>query len=411
MKKTILVIVGVGLAGWGGWSAFKTFTAQEHTAQRSRRRPPVAVEIEPIQKKAIVDAGRFSGSLVPLSEIRMAPKISGRLEQMQVDIGDRLTPNQLLAVLDREEYNQQVIQAKAELAVARANLLERRNTLENARREHERTVTLRHKKIVSESQLDAAQSELKNQEAKLKVALAQVSQKEALLKTAEIRLSYTEVRVPPKETAGYLVVGERFVDEGAIVNSTTPLLSVLEIGRLTAVIHVIERDYPKLKIGLAARLTTDAYPGRTFGGKVARIAPMIREKSREARVEIEVPNPHIRLKPGMFVRVAIEFETREAATLVPITALVKRENLQGVFLADRDAKKAHFVPVTLGIVNDRHAEVVRPPLTGHVVTLGQHLLEEGAQITLPGASAGPPGGPKPKRGEGKEERAASGRES
>jgi RND family efflux transporter MFP subunit len=409
MKKTLLAIVGIGLAGWLGWSAFQRFTAQENTAQGPRRRPVVAVEIEPIQKKAIVDTGRFSGSLVPLSEIGMAPKISGRLEQLHVDIGDRLAPNQLLAVLDREEYNQEVIQARAELAVARANLLERRNTLENARREYERMVTLRHKKIVSESQLDAAQSELKNQEAKLKVALAQVSQKEALLKTAEIRLSYTEIRVPLKEAAGYLVVGERYVDEGAIVNPNAPLLSVLEIGRLTAVIHVIERDYPKLKIGFTARITTDAYPGRTFGGEVSRIAPMIREKSREARVEIEVPNPHILLKPGMFVRVAIEFETREATTVVPITALVNRENLQGVFLADLEAKKAHFVPVTLGIVNDRHAEVVRPPISGHVVTLGQHLLEEGAQITLPGASSGPPGGSK--RGEGEEKHAASGRES
>ena len=95
---------------------------------------------------------------------------------------------------------------------ARTQEVERKTALENAKREYDRTVALRQKKIASESQLDAAASEYKAQQAKLKVALAQVSQMEAALKMADVRLSYTKIRVPENNIHGYRVVGERYVD-------------------------------------------------------------------------------------------------------------------------------------------------------------------------------------------------------
>jgi len=304
---------------------------------------------------------------------------------------------QLMAVLDDDEYRQQVSEARAELEVTQANLLERRTALENAKREYERTVALRQKKIASESQLDAAESEYKAQQAKVKVALAQVSQKEAALKMAEVRLSYTQIRVPQNNIHGQRVVGERYVDEGAMLSANQPIATILDIGKLIAAIHVIERDYPKIQQGLEADIITDAFPDRTFRGKVVRIAPVLKEKSREARVEIEVPNADQLLKPGMFVRVEIQFDRHEDATVVPAGSLVKRDGTEGIFLADPEAKKATFVPVTVGIINGDQAEILNPPLEGSVVTLGQHLLEDGAAIVLPGAKpAGPsPQGPVP----------------
>jgi RND family efflux transporter MFP subunit len=158
---------------------------------------------------------------------------------------------------------------------------------------------------------------------------------------------------------------------------------VIAIERLIAAIYVIERDYPKIKPGLEAEVITDAYPGQTFAGKVVRIAPLLKEKSREARVEIEVPNDRMLLKPGMFVRVRIQFGERENARVVPPAAIVKRNGSQGVFLVDLQSKTVRFVPVTVGIVNGNRAEVLDPPLTGTVVTLGHHLLEDGSAITIP----------------------------
>ena len=383
MKKFITIVIVVAGIGFLGWQIYEKLAGSKEGSGTRRGNPAVAVEIAPIQQASIKDVGQFTGSLSPQSEFIVAPKIAGRLEKILVDIGDVVKADQLVAVLDDEEYQQQVNQAVAELEVTQANLQEVKITSETARREYERTVALREKKIASESQLDLADSEYKAQQAKLQVAAAQVSQKKAALNMAKVRLSYTRILVPSNHAGGQRVVGERFVDEGSMLAPNTPIASILDIGTLIAVINVIERDYPKIKLGLQAMINTDAFPGRTFSGKVVRIAPLLMEKAREARVEIEIPNKKMLLKPGMFVRAQIEFELRENVTVIPLAALVKRNGDQGVFLVDAKEKKARFIPVTLGIVNETRAEILKPRLTGAVITLGQHLLEDGANIILP----------------------------
>jgi RND family efflux transporter MFP subunit len=383
MKKILTIVIAIAGIGFLSWQIYEKASGSKEGSGSRRGNPAVAVEIAPIQKASIEDVGRFSGSLSPQSEFIVAPKIAGRLEKILVDIGDVVTADQLVAELDDEEYQQQVYQAVAEMEVAQANLEEVKITSENAKREYERTVALREKKIASESQLDAAGSEYKAQQAKLQVAAAQVSQKQAALKMAKVRLSYTRIQVPPDHASQQRVVGERFVDEGSMLAPNTPIVSILDIGTLIAVINVIERDYPKIRLGLQATINTDAFPGQTFSGKVVRIAPLLMEKAREARVEIEIPNEQMLLKPGMFVRAQIEFKLHENATVIPQAALVKRNGNQGIFVVDRQEKKARFVPVTLGIVNDTRAEILKPQLAGAVVTLGQHLLEDGANIILP----------------------------
>ena len=383
MKKCLVTIIILAGLGFLGWQIYQKASASRKGFKRDRRNVPVAVEVVPVKKTSIREVGSLTGSLKPLSEFILAPKIAGRLEKILVNIGDTIKGGQLVAVLDDDEYRQQVLQAKAELEVAKANLQERKSTIENAKREYARTVTLRKKKIASESQLDAAESEFKTQQAKLKVATAQVSQKEAALKITNVRLSYARIKLTENNTTGYRVVGERFVDEGAMLAPNTPIVSILNIEKLIAAIHVIERDYSKIQPGLEAVISTDAFPGRTFTGKVIRIAPILKETSREARVEVEIPNAQKLLKPGMFVRVQIQFDEHENANVVPVAALVKRNGTQGIFLADLKEQKARFVPVTIGIVNGVQAEVLNPPITGAVVTLGHHLLEDGSSIVLP----------------------------
>jgi RND family efflux transporter MFP subunit len=184
------------------------------------------------------------------------------------------------------------------------------------------------------------------------------------------------------------------VDEGALVQMNQPIVSILENNPLVAVVFVIERDYPKMAIGQQALITTDAYPGRMFTGRIRRIAPLMKETSRQARVEIEVPNPDHRLKPGMFVRAQVEFATHPNATLVPFSALVRRAGREGIFLVATPGaaspsgrkgatRQARFVPVTTGIVNGETVEVVEPEVSGLVVTLGNHLLENGSGVIVP----------------------------
>jgi RND family efflux transporter MFP subunit len=285
--------------------------------------------------------------------------------------------------MDDEEFAQEVEQARAELQVATANAANYATDLDIAKREYERAKALREKQIASASALDVSEAAFNASQTRHKVSLAQVAQKEAALKTALVRLSYTKVRAFWEEGDQARVVGERFVDEGELLAVNQSIVSILENNPLTAVVYVIERDYPKVTIGQQAVVTTDAYPGRTFTGSITRIAPLLKESSRQARVEVEVPNTDFLLKPGMFVRARVEFARHENATLIPLPALVRRDNKDGVFIADTKNLMARFVPVTTGIINGEIVEVKEPEISGVVITMGNHLLEDGSDITLP----------------------------
>ena len=333
----------------------------------------------------------------------------------------------LSAALDDDELVLKVEQSRAELGIARANVAETRSTLSVAKREFERAKALRGKTILSQSELDEAEARYKAALAKeqvalaqvaykeaalrgaqvrvsetqkgaraaeLKLAMAQVAQREAELKGAQVRLSYTQIKVGWDDGAEKRLVGERFVDVGTMLKANEPIVSVLDIDVLKAVVHVTERDYTKVRPGQEVGVTTDAAARRTFTGRIVRVAPLLREASRQARVEIEVPNAERLLKPGMFIRAQITLGTRENAAVVPRSAIVRRNGRQGVFAADMQKLTVRFVPVTPGIVQGSLAELVDPPKSlenAWVVTLGHHLLEDGSAITLPGEA--PPAEP------------------
>jgi len=381
MRKLIvaLIVIAVIILSWQVYQ--KTFSTKKKSV--SRGSVTIAVEVTPIVKTSISEVGVFTGTLLPDSQFTVAPKISAKLEKIMVDIGDRVTRGQLVAVLDDDEYVQQVDQARAELDVARANIEENRSALDLAQREFERAKALREKKIVSVAELDAAEAQYKAARAKQKVAVAQVAQKDAELKTAQVRLGYTRIRAAWENGHASRVVGERFVDEGAMLTANAPIASIIDIHVLKAVIHVIERDYPRMKPGQAALVTTDAYPGKTFKGVISRIAPLLKEAARQARVEIEIPNPGELLKPGMFVRVKIEFDRHDHATVVPVNALTKHGGEWGVFIVDEKAMQARLVPVKIGIRSGDLVEILDPAVSGIVVIVGQHLLEDGSAVTLP----------------------------
>jgi RND family efflux transporter MFP subunit len=387
VKKLLIGFLIIFFIVWLGWQIYQKSVAATPNARRQRERTPVAVEVQAVKTKTIQDVGRFTGSLYPKSTYDLASKIAGRVVRLTVQIGETVQPGEVVALIDDEEYRQQVEQASADLQVAEANYLDRQTSVSNARREFERSVALREKKVASQAELDAAEFELKTQQAKLKVAAAQVAEREASLRLAKVRLAYAQIRVPKAAEEGHRVVGQRYVDEGALLAPNAAIVSIMDIGTVIAVIHIIESDYAKFEPGMTAVVTTDAFPGRSFDGRVARIAPLLLEKSREARVEIEIANPDTVLKPGMFVRVEVLYTEHPHATMVPLAAVVKRENVAGVFIVDQASKTARFTPVQLGIVNDGWAEVLEPALSGFVVTLGQHLLEDGAPVMLPEAQA------------------------
>lgn len=356
----------------------------------------VAVEIAPIQKSSLRDLARFTGTMTAKSNVVVAPKIAGRLNRLLVDIGDPVRSGQLLAVLEAEEYRQQVIQAEADLRVAAANLEEARSFLAMADRNLERARTLHQTGIQSDAQLDQVLAQQQAQLARYNVTVAQLANREAALESSRVRLSYTQIKTSWDKGGTVRYVGERFADEGAMLTVNNPILTIIQLQPILAVIHVTDKDYFRLKIGQPAWISGSAFPGKDFQGRIVRIAPLLQEASRQARVEIEVENQEKLLKPGMFVTTQIEYARRAGVTVVPYNALAKRNDRQGIFLVDRAAKLARFIPVETGIVEGGHVEIVSPEnLSGYVVTLGHYLLEAEGRIILPAPAAA---GGQPKEG-------------
>ncbi len=353
----------------------------------------VAVETSDVRIGALTDEGRFTGSLIPRAQFVIASKIAGRLKRLYVNLGDQLKQGQLLAEIEDDEFVQAVAQAEADLAIAKANVKEGEAQLEIARREHERVLKMRQQKVSSESEVEASLAQLKTREARHQVNLAQVQQKEAAVKTARVRLAYTRLEAAWNEAGPIRHVGERFQDEGALLSANTPILSVYDLSSVIAVIDVVERDIAKIKVGQQALVSVAALPQRQFVGVVRRMAPGLNPATRQGRVEIEIPNPDLLLKPGMFAEVKLQFETHENIAMVPLSAISRRDNREGVFLVDTAQRKAHFVPVQVGIVQQDYVEIASPTISGRVVTLGQHLLEDGMAVLLPGMPPAEAGNP------------------
>ncbi len=357
-----------------------------------RRTAVVAVEAVPVERVTVRDVRIFPGTLHANTAFDVAPKINGRLEQLLVDVGDPVRQGQIVARLDDEEQVQLVHQARAELGVARAAVAEAKSLLVVKQRRFKRSERLFKQGIGAEMNLELDSSEADAQQARVQVAEAQVGQRQALLRAEEVRLSYTVIRADWNGEGRQRVVGKRYANEGEMLAANKPILSVLDIGSLIAVVHATEGDYAHLRTGLPVAVVADAFPERRFAGTVARLAPQFEEVSRQARMEVTVPNPKQLLKPGMFIRVEVEVSRSENAMVVPAESIVIRSGRRGVFLVDPEKSVARFVPVRTGLALGDRIQVIAPELRGRVASLGQHLLRDGAPIRLVSGSngSGPP---------------------
>jgi RND family efflux transporter MFP subunit len=300
-----------------------------------------------------------------------------------VNIADRVKRGQVVAELDNDEYIQAVAQARADLSVAKAKLFEAKSALEIGNREFKRTESLLKRGIASDSAFDAARQDQLAKQAILEVAEAQVEKAQSSLKTENIRLGYTKVTADWTGGDDHRVVAERYVDEGQTVAPNTPLLLIVGLHPIVGVVFVTERDYALLKPGQLVSLTTDAYPGEQYTGRIDRIAPVFRKSSRQARIEMTIDNPQHRLKPGMFIRATVVLEAAQEATIVPELALTKRDDKGGVFIVSEDGRSVVWREVKVGIREGDRVQVEGDGVSGRVVVLGQQLVNDGSPITIP----------------------------
>ena len=387
-KIFVLMVILIGAAGLG-WVIFDRFQNQASSSSGRRDSRPVPVEVAQIQRGPIALQRTFSGELEALAEFVVAPKVSGRVEHVIVNISDTIKRGQVVAELDNDEYVQAVAQAQADLEVARAKLSEAKSALEIANREFKRTESLLKRGIASDSEFDAASQDRLAKQAQLKVAAAQVTKAESSLETANIRLGYTKVTAGWTGGDEHRVVAERYVDEGQTVAANAPLLLIVEIHPIVGVVYVTEQDYARLKPKQFVSLETEAFPAEQFPGRIERIAPVFRKSTRQARIEMTIDNPQHRLKPGMFIRATVVLAQVPEATIVPEQALTIRDDRSGVFIVSEDGRSVTWREVKVGIRQGNRVQVEGEGLSGRVVTLGQQLVKNGSAITIPDIQSPP----------------------
>jgi Barrel-sandwich domain of CusB or HlyD membrane-fusion len=189
-------------------------------------------------------------------------------------------------------------------------------------------------------------------------------------------------------------VAKRNVDPGAFVSQNAPVADVVDITRVRLVANVVEKDLKELESGNATSVEVDAFPGEKFTGRIARVSPVLDPATRTAPIEIEIPNPTFRLKPGMYARVGITTQTKKDALVLPSSAVIDLGGRRGVFQLQNET--AVFRTVQVGAEQGLLVEILSGLTEGdEVISTGAGALRDGDRVALAGragAGRGPRGG-------------------
>lgn len=375
----LCVLAVLGLAAFTVYR-YREMKNKEAGRKSKRERGALAVNMVMPERRTMRDERRFSGTALAWSEYDISPKVSGRLVRLNFDIGDEIKPGSLIAKIDDAEYIQQERQAAANLDYAMAKQKEAEGLAGTKRNEFERQKQLRASNATSESVYEQAESDLVSAEAVLEMCRAEVKRCQALLDNAKLKLSDTRILADWSDEGGSRYIGTRYVDEGTLLSVGTPIVSIVELKRVKAYIQIIERDYPLIREGQKAEITTDAYPGVCFEGTITHIGNTLSDKTRSAVAVITMKNEDLRLRPGMFLRAKVILGVHENAQTLPLNALIQRDDVQGVFRFENG--KAVFTPVKTGLIDGEYVEILSPEIRTPVVTVGNHLLTDGREIIM-----------------------------
>jgi membrane fusion protein (multidrug efflux system) len=344
-------------------------------------RMPMTVELASVKRGDVALQIQVVGNLIGEATVAATPKISGRLEVVNVRLGDRVSRGQRLAKIEDRELLEQVKQVEASYAVAQATVRQRDADMKLAQTNLERTRNLFERQLIPKQTYD-------DTEARYQAALAQVDLAQAQLQAAESRLDELKINLSntliTSPVNGF--VAARTLDPGAWVTPNSAFLSLVDISTVRLIANVVERDLSRISVGLPASVEVDAYPGEKFNGRVSHMAPILDPATRTAQIEIAIANQNFRLKPGMYAKVTFMVDRRENTLVVPANAVVDIGGRRGVFLPNQ-GETAKFQPIEPGVTTAELVEVVAGLSEGdRIITTGAGALREGDKILLPGQS-------------------------
>lgn len=263
-----------------------------------------------------------TGTLSAVTTVIVGTQVSGTIKEIFADYNSPVKKGQIVALIDPEQFQAQVNQARANLNQAMANLIKSQVTLADAERNYSRYKLLIEKELIARSEFDTVTTNYESAKAQVEVSRAQVSQAEAALKLAEINLNHTRI-VSPVDG----VVISRNVDVGQTVAASfqTPTLFSIakDLTKMQVVSSVAEADIGMVRKGQSVEFTVDAHRESVFKGKVleVRIAPITVQNVVTYEVIILVDNEDHKLKPGMTANVSIIVAQKEKVLKIPNSAL------------------------------------------------------------------------------------------
>lgn len=263
-----------------------------------------------------------SGTLSPLVTVDVGSQVSGRLQEIFVDFNSEVKKGQLIAVVDPSLIEFDVLKARAAVKTARANIARAEASVFDKKQIDERTRLLLGKKLASEMDADSAKAALKSAQAELLSARAQYTQAQAALKQAEANLGYTKI-VSPIDG----VVISRQIDVGQTVAASfqAPVLFQIagDLRRMEVHTSLAESDVGQVKDGMPVEFTVDAFPTRTFKGKVkqVRYSPTTEQNVVTYDAVVSVDNDELLLRPGMTADVRFIVSESKNALILSNTAL------------------------------------------------------------------------------------------
>jgi HlyD family secretion protein len=299
---------GVVLAGLGWWL--------------THRAPPVAYVTAPVTRGDVATTITASGSVNPEVTVQVGAFVSGTIQSLSCDYNTRVRTGQLCANIDPKPYQVIVDQDVANLAAARAQLVKDQADLAYARLNLARADRLLKQDSISHDADDIDRNARDQALALVGVDQALIDQKASLLKAARINLAYTDIVSPVDGT-----VVSRNVNVGQTVASsfTTPTLFLIarDLTRMQVDTNVSESDIAGAVQGAPATFTVDAFPGRTFTGKVTQVrqAPISVQNVITYDVVVAVANPDFALKPGMTATARVVRAQATGVLRVPSQAL------------------------------------------------------------------------------------------
>ena len=429
-RHRVGVVVAVLLLTVGGFALFWSRAQQARGATRAR--PDALVGIVSPQRRDIEVKLSFTADILPVQQAAIFSKVSGYIRKLHVDRGDFVKEGQLLVEIDDQELKASAEQARAALVSSQAGLEVARSTLDgqkanlenqranlakaravaaNDARQADRMKTLFDKGMVAaadwdnartnadssragtdaaEAQLRLAEVQITTQESQVRLAQAQVETFRAALSLATSNLSNTRLLAP---FAGY--VAQRNLDQGAAVsaasagttNTSVGIMLIQDIASVKVQIEVPERDIARVVVGSPVRVAADPYKGEAFAGSIARVVHNLDPRSRTMGIEVSIPNPDGRLKPGMFARVDAVVETRTGVLTVPLESLRVGEGPPFVMVVRNGAVES--VQIQLGAADASVIEVTKGVNErDQVILQGKDLVRPGQKVRTVPAGGG-----------------------